>query len=225
MNLYNKNKIKKLLLINLLYLGLIFSAQSQEIESPTTFDDIISASEASPEDLEDEDEDEDDIVIDKDELEEIQKLADEGDKEAQFKIGYYYFTGLGKPQSYKDAYKWYTLASDQGEQFSSFNLGHIFYTGLYTYPRNLDTSFKYFKKSAEMGNAIAQYFIGLMYKLGDGIKQDKINSYVWINMSAAQENKEAIKLRKWYDRRLSKTELISAQEISKRCFDNKYKNC
>ena len=76
-----------------------------------------------------------------------------------------------------------------------------------------------------MGNAIAQYFIGLMYKSGEGIKKDKINSYVWVNMSAAQGNKEALKIRKWYDSYLSKTELLSAQEISKQCFEKKYINC
>jgi TPR repeat protein len=59
---------------------------------------------------------------------------------------------------------------------------------------DLEGSFKYFKKSAELGNILAQRMIGIMYLHGKGVEQDLEKSIYWINESAKQGNIEAINL-------------------------------
>ncbi len=47
-------------------------------------------------------------------LKELTPLAEQGDAEAQFNLGYMYRTGEGVPQDDKTAVEWYTLAAEQG---------------------------------------------------------------------------------------------------------------
>ena len=47
-------------------------------------------------------------------LKEFRPLAEKGHTEAQFHLGIMYSQGLGVPQDYVQAYRWYTLAAGQG---------------------------------------------------------------------------------------------------------------
>ena len=48
-----------------------------------------------------------------------------------------------------------------------------------------------FRKSAEQGEAEAQYRLGLAYCLGHGVKKDYIESVKWLRRSADQGNAKA----------------------------------
>ena len=47
-------------------------------------------------------------------LDELRVLAEQGDAEAQFHVGYRYLEGLGVPQDGAEAVRWFRLAADQG---------------------------------------------------------------------------------------------------------------
>ncbi|MEE9139789.1 MAG: peptidoglycan-binding protein [Alphaproteobacteria bacterium] len=47
-------------------------------------------------------------------FQEFRVLADEGDADSQYMVGYLYGVGRGTPQSYVDAHKWFNLAASQG---------------------------------------------------------------------------------------------------------------
>lgn len=228
MNILNKNKYMITFLISFIYLCLIFFAQGQENEEQTTFEDIIESSQDSAEVEQEEllelDESEDDFV-DEEKMEGIQTLADSGDAEAQFKIGYFFLKGKGKVKSYKKAHEYFTLSGEQGYNFSNFNLGNIYYNGNYGYPKNLYKSFKYYKLAAEGGNGYAQYFIGYMYNLGKGIEKNKLYGYMWLNLASSQNLEEAVKMRNGLDKRLLKKDILISQDMSIECQEKDYKNC
>lgn len=46
---------------------------------------------------------------------------------------------------------------------------------------------------AQNGDAKAQYTLGYMYYYGKGIKRDRTQGYFWIQQSAQQGNKDALK--------------------------------
>lgn len=46
-------------------------------------------------------------------------------------------------------------------------------------------------KLAEQGNAQAQYELGMMYGIGDGVKQDTANALVWLLKAAKNGNESA----------------------------------
>lgn len=52
--------------------------------------------------------------------------------------------------------------------------------------KSYETAFKEFKKSAEQGHAMAQYNLGVMYKLGQGVAPDYKEAAEWYRQAAEQ---------------------------------------
>ena len=57
-------------------------------------------------------------------------LAEQGDAQAQFKLGVMYHQGLGVEQDYGEAIRWYRQATDQGLASAQSNLGGMYRHGL-----------------------------------------------------------------------------------------------
>lgn len=95
-------------------------------------------------------------------LKEWQKVADDGNVDAQNNIGVMYEKGQGLTQSDEQAIVWYTKAANQGSASSQFNLGIKYYKAL-GIPQDYKQAFFWFKKAAEQGDPRAQFNIGLMY--------------------------------------------------------------
>ena len=55
-------------------------------------------------------------------LKEFRPLAEQGDADAQFKLGTMYNRGEGVPQDHAEALKWYRRAADQGHDVAQYNL-------------------------------------------------------------------------------------------------------
>jgi len=56
-------------------------------------------------------------------------LADQGNAEAQYALGFMYDGGQGVPKNYARAAKWWRLAADQGHTFAQYNLGTLYDNG------------------------------------------------------------------------------------------------
>ena len=56
-------------------------------------------------------------------------LAEQGDAEAQFSLGFMYDHGQGVPQDYAEAVKWYLKAAEQGYANAQYNLGLMYKDG------------------------------------------------------------------------------------------------
>jgi TPR repeat protein len=57
------------------------------------------------------------------------KAAEEGDADAQFRLGYAYRLGRGVPQDDAQAAVWYLKAADQGDADTQVHLGAMYYLG------------------------------------------------------------------------------------------------
>ncbi|SUZ82048.1 uncharacterized protein METZ01_LOCUS34902, partial [marine metagenome] len=53
------------------------------------------------------------------------------------------------------------------------------------------TSFEIFQPLAEQGNAKAQFHLGFLYRIGQGVNQDFQKAYHWYSLSAEQGYAEA----------------------------------
>jgi TPR repeat protein len=60
---------------------------------------------------------------------ELQKNADQGDSNAEYKLGLVYDVGVGARQDLAKAALWYQKAADQGHVAAQFNLGLMYATG------------------------------------------------------------------------------------------------
>src|SRR5579885_2603472 len=59
----------------------------------------------------------------------LRALAQEGDAEAQFKLGRIYDVGEEVRQNYPQAIVWYMKAAEQGYAKAQFNLGNMYFHG------------------------------------------------------------------------------------------------
>ena len=78
---------------------------------------------------------------------ELQAKAEQGDADAQITLGVCYAKGLGVPQDFAEALKWYRLAAGQGHAEAQFNLGVMYHTGKGV-PQDYVEAHKWFNLSA-----------------------------------------------------------------------------
>ena len=116
--------------------------------------------------------------------------AENGDADAQNKIGLCYEYGDGVAQDYAEAFKWYSLAAEQGNARAMNSVGHCYYNG-YSVPVDYTEAFRWFKKSADAGNKKAQYNLGVCYEFGKGVKKDLTEAKRWYQMAADNGHEKA----------------------------------
>ena len=150
---------------------------------------------------------------------EIQQKAEQGDAEAQVKMGLLYRRGRDVPRDYGQAHDWFQKAAEQGNAEGQNNLGLMFDHG-----RGVERDFvqarKLYIQAAKQGHANAQYNLALLYTNGQGVPQDDIEAYVWANIAAAQGQSTLAKdLRDKLRRILGPTCISKAQELSKEYFE------
>ena len=63
-------------------------------------------------------------------LEPVQKAAEDGDIHAQYLTGRAYFQGKGVPRDYKEAGKWFRKAAEKGDPSAQYMLGEMYVEGL-----------------------------------------------------------------------------------------------
>ena len=85
------------------------------------------------------------------------------------------------------------------------------------------TAVKWYKLSAEQGNAIAQSNLGFMYKKGQGVIQDNIYAHMWWNISASNGHKNAVKNRDIIAKRMTPADISTAQKLARQCLERNTK--
>ena len=64
-----------------------------------------------------------------------------------------------------------------------------------------------------------------MYGNGMGVIQGNIYAYMWFNISASTGNKNAIKYRNTVTKKMTPTDISTAQKLARECVEKKYKGC
>jgi TPR repeat protein len=105
-------------------------------------------------------------------IREWRPLAEQGDPVAQYGIGHMYRYGLGVPQDYAEAVKWYRLVAVAfGLAPAQYNLGFMYDKG-YGVPKDDAEAVRWYRLAAEQGYASAQFNLGVKYDKGDGVPED-----------------------------------------------------
>ena len=121
----------------------------------------------------------------------IKAKAEQGDSDAQFKLGNMYHDGKGvAQQDYSEALKWYRKAADQGNANAQFKLG-LMCAEADGVLQNYAEAVKWYRKAAEQGIEGAQYNLGLMYSTGQGVPQDNAEADKWNRRAAEQGDEDA----------------------------------
>jgi TPR repeat protein len=117
-------------------------------------------------------------------------LAEQGNAEAQFSLGWMYKKGKGVIKSLEEAIKWYTKAAEQGYGIAQYNLG-IYYIDGEGIPIDYKKALSWWRKSAKQGYPHSEYALGWLYENGYGVKQDTKKALSWYLKADAQGNSKA----------------------------------
>lgn len=94
--------------------------------------------------------------------------ADQGDVEAQFRVGSAYDSGNGAPRSGEKAFKYYTMAAEQGHAEAQNSLGSALQA-----EKRYSEALPWYEKAAAQNHALAANNLAYLYDLGLGVPQDR----------------------------------------------------
>jgi len=93
--------------------------------------------------------------------EQLKKLAENGDSQAQLKLGYLYFTGSRGFKDYEIALDYYNKAAAAGEVLAMSNICNMYWYGLGV-KKNNTTAYEWCKKAEKLGSSNAMVMLGEM---------------------------------------------------------------
>lgn len=140
-------------------------------------------------------------------------LADLGYARAQCSLGLLYYRGLGVPQNYTEAVKWYRRSAHQGDAAAQYNLGIMYAQGRGV-AQDHEEAAKWNRKAANQGDPDAQAKLGIAYSRGNGVPKDEVQAYMWLNLAAAG-NHQYLKSRDEIEKQLKPAQLAEGQKLSR----------
>ena len=111
-------------------------------------------------------------------------LAQDGNAEAQFRLGWLYETGVGGEKNFAEAAYWYAVAADLAHPSALYNFAVMLAEGRGV-SRDDTKAAKYFRRAAVQGHAKAQYNLGILYQLGRGVPRDWQRARFWLDRAEA----------------------------------------
>ena len=154
------------------------------------------------------------VLLAQDELDSLRQAAEQGDADAQYKLGAIYTDGQRVPADYAEAARWYRLAAERGLAMAQGALGALYAIGRGV-PQDDVEAVRWFRLAAEQGSAGAQGALGGMYMHGRGVPQDDETAHVWFNIAASRSSGEQrsqyVEARDDLAERMTRKQLATAQ--------------
>ncbi len=122
-----------------------------------------------------------------------ERLARDGDTEAQFVLGLLHSDGAGVPLNYEQAFYWYHEAAQKDHVDAQYNLAHLYLNGNGV-KKDLAQAVHWWQQAAENGHVRAQYNLGFAYFRGIGVEQDHQQALLWVRRAARRNDERALKL-------------------------------
>jgi hypothetical protein len=112
-------------------------------------------------------------------------LAEQGDAQAQYRLGSMYLHGQGVLLNNEEALRWYRKAADQGNAAGEYGVGYMYFYGLGVL-QDYTESIRWCRKAADQGYAKAQDSLGNKYFYGNGMAKDDSQAFFWYRKAADQ---------------------------------------
>jgi hypothetical protein len=112
----------------------------------------------------------------------LARAAEQGDSEAQFELGVMYRDGSGTPTEGKLAMQWFQRAAERGVPHAFNAIGEL-YLGNADIPRDYAAALVWFLRGAQLDDADCLYNIGIRYALAQGVEQDDVEAYKWLDLA------------------------------------------
>ena len=133
------------------------------------------------------------------------------DREAYLGIHYY------ETKDYKSALREFLpLANgiDGGDALAQYYLGLMYYNEKGGVPRDYSQAAGLYRKAAEQGLPDAQFYLGVMYEHGEGVKKNLVLAHMLYNLAAVNGEKTAKDNRDGITSQLTPAQLNEAKELA-----------
>jgi hypothetical protein len=125
-------------------------------------------------------------------VKQLRQSAEQGNADAQARLGLLYYRGRGVRQDYAEALRWSRQAAGQGDAVAQFNLGFMYAKGR-GIPQDLAEAARWYRIAADQGHADAQSSLGLMYDKGQGVPRDSVEAHKWLSLAASRAGAADVK--------------------------------
>lgn len=117
----------------------------------------------------------------------FRKAAEQGNPEAQAKLGLMYYDGRGVKQSFAEALSWELKAAQQGHPLGQEVVGNMYRWGKGV-TKDYAVALMWLRKAADQGSTNAQLALSAMYMRGEGVPQDTEKAMEWIQKAGAKKS-------------------------------------
>ena len=122
------------------------------------------------------------------------QLVDQGNAQAQNRLGEMYLNGLFEPlkgelvhRNCAEALRLFDIAANQGLAAAQNNLGHLYEMGVCV-STDLGAARQWYRKAADQADADAQCSLGSIYEYGLGVRRDHATAQKWFKLCQSQAN-------------------------------------
>lgn len=115
----------------------------------------------------------------------LQRQAQSGDANAQYRLGMAYEHGIGVPRDLAQAMNWYKKSAAEGNANGEYYLGAMYQYGIGT-QQDYAQALSLYQQAAKQGHTEAENSLGVMYRNGLGVQQDNAQAIAWYQKAAAQ---------------------------------------
>ena len=123
-------------------------------------------------------------------LECLRPLAEQGNSDAQYRLGILYRFSLGVPKSLPEYERWIREAARQGHGKAQEEMGFMYALGRGVY-RDLSQAAFWFHKAALQGRPESQYLLAVALINGEGGPRDRKQGLMWLRKAALAGNFDA----------------------------------
>ena len=84
---------------------------------------------------------------------------------------------------------------------------------------------RWYRLSAEQGNANAQGNLAVLYAFGDGVIKDYVYAHMWGNIASMNGNDKGALLRDTFAEKMTLSQIEEAQRLARECVKKNYQGC
>jgi TPR repeat protein len=115
-------------------------------------------------------------------------VAEHGDIEVQFQVGFAYEYIVSKPD-YQEAFIWYSMAAESSHREAIYHLGLLYEKGL-GIPQDYQKAIQLYHSAGHLGSDKALHQLGVAYQDGNGVDVDLRKAIEYYTLSANLGNPE-----------------------------------
>jgi TPR repeat protein len=148
--------------------------------------------------------------------------ANAGDPAAEVQVGEHYANAAAIEQNhsqvaedYQQAAAWYRKAADQKSVEGELHLAALYRDGGSGFPRDMEQAAAWYLKAADQGDVGAQGTLGVLYSMGQGVAQDNVEAYFWLDIAASNKGPDQERYaanRQMIGERITADELAAVQD-------------